>query len=92
MANIELTMSIARTIISEPLRAMGVGLLRAVHCWTGRHYRRAVIRRALRRIGREIEAERRARDRAEKLNCQKLKTEIRRLGVGCRKGTKSLAV
>jgi len=53
-ANMNLTMSIARTIISEPLRAAGVGLLRAVHCWTGRHYRRAVIRRELRRIGREI--------------------------------------
>ena len=74
------------------MRAVGVDLLRAVHLWTGRQYRRAVIRRELRRIGRQIAAERKARDRAEKLKCQKLKGEIRGLGAGCREGTKSQAI
>jgi len=45
---------------------MGVGLLRAVHFWTGRHYRRAMLRGELKRIGQEIAAERRARESAGK--------------------------
>ena len=51
-----------------------------------------MVRRALKRIGREIAAERRARDRVEKVKFARLKTGIRRLGVGCRKGTKSVAI
>ena len=80
------------TVHGKFLRGVGVDLLRAVHVWTGPRYRRAVVRRALKRIGREIAAERRARDRAEKVKFARLKTGIRRLGVGCRKGTKSLAI
>jgi len=79
-------MCITRTIISEPLRAIGVGLWRAAHYWTGRHYRRALIRRELRRIGRQIAAERSARDRAAKPNA-----EIRGQGADCGEGTKRQA-
>ena len=71
-ASIERTMNITRTINSEHVRAVGVDLLRAVHLWTGRQYRRALIWRELRRIGREIVAERKARDRVEKLKSEGL--------------------
>ena len=67
---------------SEPVRAMGVALLRAVHLWTGRHYRRAMIRRELRRIGRQMAAERSAREYEETLKSGKLKAEIKRPGSG----------
>jgi len=59
-------MSVTRIIKNAPLRGMGVGLLRAVHFWTGRHYRRAMLRGELKRIGQEIAAERRARESAGK--------------------------
>jgi hypothetical protein len=48
-----------------------------VHLWTGRQYRRALIRRELRRIGRQMVAERRARDQVEKRKLGKRKAEIR---------------
>ena len=54
--------------------------MRAVNLWSGRHYRRAVLRHALRRIGREIVAERKAREQGEKLKAGKRKAEIRALG------------
>jgi hypothetical protein len=95
-------MNITRTINSEHLWVVGVGLLRAVHLWTGRQYRRAVLRHALARIGREIAAERSARDRRQKLilgpafawlrRGKKLKAEIRGLGAGCSEGTKRRAI
>ena len=91
-ANIERAMNITRTINSEHLWAAGVGLLRAVHLWTGRQYRRAVIRHELRRIGREIVAERRARDRGEKLRLGKRKAEVRGPGAGRSEGTKRPAI
>ncbi len=72
----------------ERLWGAGVGLLRAVHLWTGRHYRRAVMRHALRRIGQELVAERRAREQEEKLKTQKRKAGVGRVGVGCSKGPK----
>ena len=80
-------MSMTPTIIGEPLRTAGLGLLRAVNLWSGRHYRRAVLRRELRRIGREIVAERKAREQGEKLKSGKRKAEIRALGVGRSEGT-----
>jgi hypothetical protein len=85
-------MNITRTIKSEPLRAVGVHLLRAVHLWSGRQYRRAVIRRELRRIGREIAVERKARERGEKLKLGKQKAEIREPGAGCGKGSNGQAI
>ena len=66
-----------RTMKNEYLWAAGVGLLRAVHLWTGRQYRRALIRRELRRIGRQMVAERRAREQVEKRKLGKRKAEIR---------------
>jgi len=66
-------------------------LLRAVHLWTGRQYRRAVLRHALRQIGRQIAAERRARDRGEEPKLGKREVEIRRLGVGRSTGPKGKA-
>jgi hypothetical protein len=48
---------------TELFWAAAMGLLRAVHLWTGRQYRRAQVRHALRQIGQEIVAERRARGR-----------------------------
>lgn len=45
------------TIMQSPW----VEFLRAVHGWSGRQYRRQVIRRELRRIDRMVVAERRAR-------------------------------
>ena len=63
-------MTMTKTIKSNPLRAAGVGLLRAVHVWTGRRYRRAMLRRALRQIGREIVED-------EKLKLGRLKAEIK---------------
>ena len=70
-------MSVTRTIKSGPWRGLGVDLLRAVHLWTGRQYRRALIRRELRRIGRQMVGERRARDQVEKRKLGKRKAEIR---------------
>jgi hypothetical protein len=77
---------------SEHLWAAGVGLLRAVHLWTGRQYRRAMIRHELRRIGREIVAERRAREQGEKLKLGKQKAEIKGGGPGQSERTKSQAI
>ena len=66
-----------------------MGLLRAVHLWTGRQYRRPMIRHELKRIGREIVAERRVRERVEKVKLEKLKAGTRRLGSWCSDGAKS---
>jgi hypothetical protein len=85
-------MSMTRTINSEHLWAAGMELLRAVHLWTGRRYRRAVIRHALARIGRQIVAERRAQARLEKLKRRKPKAEVRGLEAGLSKGTKRRAI
>jgi hypothetical protein len=85
-------MNITRTINSEHLWAVRVGLLRAVHFWTGRQYRRAVLRHALARIGREIAAEGSARDRRQKLILGSRKAEIRGLGAGCGEESKARAI
>ena len=87
-----MTIITTTTMSNEHLWAAGVGLLRAVHVWTGRQYRRAVMRRALRRIGREIVAERKAREQGEKLKSGKRKAEIRALGVGRSEGSKGQAI
>ena len=71
---------------NEYLWAAGVGLLRAVHLWTGRQYRRAVLRQALRRIGRELVAERRARKPG------KLKAETKGIGPGQNEGTEARGI
>jgi hypothetical protein len=85
-------MNIRRTMNSEHLWAAGVGLLRAVHLWTGRKYRRAVVRHALVRIGRQIAAEGTAQACGETLKLGKSEAEARGLGAGCGKGTKSDAI
>ena len=77
---------------SPCLWAAGVSLLRAVDLWTGRQYRRAMIRHELRRIGREIVAERRAREQGEKLKLGEQKAEIKRGGPGQSERTKSQAI
>jgi hypothetical protein len=41
--------------------AFEVAMLRALHNWSGRQYRRALLRRELRRIGMEVAVESRAR-------------------------------
>lgn len=81
-------MNITRTMNSEHLWAAGMVLLRVVHLWTGRQYRRAMIRHELRRIGREIVAERMARARAEEANSEGLKPGTRRLENRCGGGAK----
>jgi len=43
--------------------ALGIGLLRRVHLWTGRQYRWAMLRHALQEIGRQLAVERKARER-----------------------------
>lgn len=75
------------TVNGELLRGVGLHLLRAMHVWTGRRYHRAVIRRELKRIGRKIAAERRARERAEEL-----KAEMRGPGADCGEGMKRRAI
>ncbi len=85
-------MSITRRITGERLRTVGLDLLRVVHVWTGRQYRRGVIRRELRRIGRQMAAERRARQRAENVALRRLKGGIRRFGSWCRGKTTSHAI
>jgi hypothetical protein len=72
---------------NEPLGALGIGLLRAVHLWSERHYHRAMMRHALARIGREIVAERRAQARLKKLESGKLAAEVRGPRTGCAKAT-----
>ncbi len=67
-------------------------LLRAVHMWTGRQYRRALIRRELRRIGREILAERRAKERGEKPEIGKQKPGVKGVGPGQSEGSKGQAI
>ena len=74
------------------MRGLGVDLLRAVHLWTGRQYRRALIRRELRRIGREILAERRAKERGEKLELGKQEAEVKGVGPGQSEGSKGQAI
>ena len=66
--------------------------MRAVHLWSGRQYRRAMLRGALKRIGREMAAERKARERAEKNRFDKLRAGVRRLGTWCRQAAKSQAI
>jgi len=66
--------------------------LRAVHLWSGRQYRRAMLRGALKRIGREMAAERKARERAGKTRFEKLKAGVRRLGIWGRQAAKSEAI
>ena len=85
-------MSETRTIRNEPLRTVGVDLLRAVHHWSGRQYRRAMLRGELKRIGREIAAERKARERAGKRRFERLKAGVRRLGIWRREAAKSQAI
>ena len=85
-------MSATRTIKNEPLRGLGVDLLRAVHLWTGRAYRRALVRRELRRIGRQVVAERRAGEQGEKLKAEKLKAETKGVGPGQSEGRKCQAI
>lgn len=67
-------------------------LLRALHCWSGRQYRRAMLRGVLRRIGREMAAERKARECAGKTRFERLKAGVRRLGIWRRGVAKSQAI
>ena len=91
-------MSVVKMIRSEPKRTVGVELLRAVHLWSGRQYRRAMLRGMLKRIGREMAAERKARERAGRRRLEKVraglagKAGIRRLGTWCRGVAKSRAI
>ena len=72
--------------------------MRAVHLWSGRQYRRAMLRGALKRIGRELAAERKARERAERSRFEKVraglakKAGVRRVGAWCRQAAKSEAI
>jgi hypothetical protein len=51
-----------------------------------------MLRGALKRIGRELAAERKARERAGKTRFEKLKAGIRRLGIWGRQAAKSEAI
>jgi hypothetical protein len=47
-------MIIASTMKTNPLRALALKSLRAVHEWSGRCYRRALLRQEWARVGRNL--------------------------------------
>jgi hypothetical protein len=51
-----------------------------------------MLRGALKRIGRELAAERKARERAGKRRLERLRAGVRRVGTWCRQAAKSEAI